>query len=64
MTWFETFGAAESLRGILTDYRDRGVLNVIGEGQAWHLCLNPEHVAAYRDPSPDPPLTLTSTDCE
>ena len=51
MTWFETFGAAESLRGILTDYRDRGVLNVIGEGQAWHLCLNPEHVAAYRDPS-------------
>ena len=51
MTWYETFGAAESLRGILTDYRDRGVLNVIGEGQAWHLCLNPEHVAAYRDPS-------------
>lgn len=51
MTWFETFGAADSLRGILTDYRDRGVLNVIGEGQAWHLCLNPEHVLAYRDPS-------------
>jgi hypothetical protein len=51
MTWFETFGAADSLRGILTDYRDRGVLNVIGEGQAWHLCLSPEHVPAYRDPS-------------
>jgi hypothetical protein len=51
MTWFETFGAADSLRGILTDYRDRGVLNVIGEGQAWHLCLNPQHVPAYRDPS-------------
>ena len=51
MTWFETFGAADSLRGILTDYRDQGVLNVIGEGQAWHLCLSPEHVPAYRDPS-------------
>ncbi len=51
ITWFETFGAADSLRGILTDYRDQGVLNVIGEGQAWHLCLNPEHVPAYRDPS-------------
>jgi hypothetical protein len=51
MTWFETFGAADSLRGILTDYRDQGVLNVIGEGQAWHLCLSPEHVPAYRDSS-------------
>jgi hypothetical protein len=51
MTWFETFGAAETLQAILTDYRDRGVLNVIGEGQAWHLCLSPDHVAAYRDPS-------------
>ena len=51
MTWFETFGAADSLRGILTDYRDQGVLNVIGEGQAWHLCLSPDHVPAYRDPS-------------
>lgn len=48
MTWFDTFGAAEALQGILTDYRDRGVLNVIGEGQAWHLCLSPEHVPAYR----------------
>ena len=51
MTWFERFGAADSLRGILTDYREQGVLNVIGEGQAWHLCLSPEHVPAYRDPS-------------
>ncbi len=51
MTWFERFGAADSLRGILTDYRDQGVLNVIGEGQAWHLCLSPQHVPAYRDPS-------------
>ena len=51
MTWYETFGAAETLQEILVDYRDRGVLNVIGEGQAWHLCLSPEHVPSYRDPS-------------
>jgi hypothetical protein len=51
MTWYEAFGAAETLQEILTDYRDRGVLNVIGEGQAWHLCLSPDHVPAYRDPS-------------
>ena len=51
MTWYETFGAAETLQEILVDYRDRGVLNVIGEGQAWHLCLSPDHVPAYRDPS-------------
>ena len=48
MTWFRGFGAAETLQGILLDYREQGVLNVIGEGQAWHLCLSPEHVAAYR----------------
>jgi hypothetical protein len=51
MSWYETFGAAEALQEILVDYRDRGVLNVIGEGQAWHLCLSPDHVPAYRDPS-------------
>ena len=48
MTWFQTFGAAETLQDILVDYREQGVLNVIGEGQAWHLCLSPQHVAAYR----------------
>jgi hypothetical protein len=52
MTWFETFGAADTLQGILVDYREHGVLNVIGEGQAWHLCLSPEHVAAYRSEIP------------
>ncbi len=46
-TWYETFGAAETLHAILLEYRDRGVLNVIDEGQAWHLCLSPDHVARY-----------------
>jgi hypothetical protein len=47
MTWYETFGAAEALQTILLEYRDGGVLNVIDEGQAWHLCLSPDHRAAY-----------------
>ena len=47
MTWYETFGAADALQTILLEYRDRGVLNVIDEGQAWHLCLSPDHLATY-----------------
>lgn len=46
-TWYETFGAADALRAILLDYRERGVLNVIDEGRAWHLCLHPDHVSTY-----------------
>ncbi len=45
--WYEAFGATDALHAVLLEYRDRGVLNVIDEGQAWHLCLNPEHVSAY-----------------
>ncbi len=51
MAWFRTFGAGDILRDILFDYRDRNVLNVIDEGQAWHLCLSPHHVPAYADRS-------------
>jgi hypothetical protein len=51
MTWYETFGAASVMQEILVGYRDRGVLNVIGEGQAWHLCLSPDHVGAYTPPT-------------
>ena len=47
MSWFSAFGAAETLQEILYGYRDRNVLNVIDEGQAWHLCLSPAHVASY-----------------
>lgn len=58
MAWFRTFGAGDTLRDILFDYRDRNVLNVIDEGQAWHLCLSPHHVSDYADalttnPRPD-----------
>jgi hypothetical protein len=57
MAWFRSFGAADVLGEILFDYRDRDVLNVIDEGQAWHLCLSPDHVADYADRASSRPLT-------
>jgi hypothetical protein len=47
VSWFERFGAADGLREVLLDYLDRGVLNVIDEGRAWHICLNPDHAERY-----------------
>ena len=42
MDWFARFDAQDALRGVLTGRRDRGELNVIDEGRAWHVCPNPE----------------------
>ena len=47
VAWFDRFGAADALRAVLRDYLDRGVLNVIDEGRAWHVCLNPVEVERY-----------------
>lgn len=47
--WMRRFGADGAVRQVLLDYLDAGVLNVIDEGRAWHVCLNPaeaEHYAA------------------
>src|SRR5664280_2561602 len=43
--WFERFGAADVLREVLLSQLDAGVLNVIDEGRAWHVCLSPGHAA-------------------
>ena len=45
--WFERFGADGALREILLGYLDEGVLNVIDEGRAWHVCLNPAFAGRY-----------------
>ncbi len=45
--WYERFGAREALREVLIEYADAGVLNVIDEGRAWHICLAPHAVARY-----------------
>jgi uncharacterized protein DUF5715 len=47
MTWLRRNGVAAPLQQVLTSYRDAGVLNVIDEGQAWHVCLNPAWVSRY-----------------
>lgn len=44
VAWFKRFGAAGVLGEILHHQRDSNRLNVIDEGQAWHLCLSPDHV--------------------
>jgi uncharacterized protein DUF5715 len=47
MTWLRRNGVAAPLQQVLTTYRDAGVVNVIDEGQAWHVCLNPAWVSRY-----------------
>jgi hypothetical protein len=47
VSWYSGFGAAEQLKAVLSDYFDAGSLNVIDEGRAWHVCLNPALVDAY-----------------
>jgi Family of unknown function (DUF5715) len=41
MTWFRRFGADRALREVLLDWQRSGDVNVIDEGQAWHVCLRP-----------------------
>ena len=52
LAWFERFGAREALREVLLEYADSGVLNVIDEGRAWHVCLAPHAVAALQHVRP------------
>jgi hypothetical protein len=60
LAWFDRFQAAAALRDVLFDYQASGVLNVIDEGRAWHLCLAPHARDRYRGghtvvlPSPAP----------
>jgi hypothetical protein len=52
MQWFRRFDHGNVLARLLLERQDAGQLNVIDEGQAWHLCVNPlardELDAAYR----------------
>ncbi len=51
ITWFRRFDPDNVLGRILRERQEAGQLNVIDEGQAWHLCVNPlacgELQAAY-----------------
>ena len=41
MAWFRRFGAQEALQEVLLEHQRSGDVNVIDEGQAWHVCLRP-----------------------
>ncbi len=47
VAWFEQYGATDALTSTLLEYLDAGILNVIDEGRAWHICLNPDVVDVY-----------------
>jgi len=48
MRWYRRFHAHRILRGLLLDRQRAGEINVIDEGQAWHICLSPAVVAGPR----------------
>jgi hypothetical protein len=48
MTWFRQFDADHALRAVLIAHQRDGDLNVIDEGQAWHLCVRPGAGRALR----------------
>lgn len=48
MEWFGRFGAAGALATVLLELQQRGIVNVIDEGQAWHVCLCPDARADLR----------------
>lgn len=41
MRWFRRFDRDNLLARLLLERQESGQLNVIDEGQAWHLCVNP-----------------------
>ncbi|SNT65353.1 hypothetical protein SAMN05421812_12210 [Asanoa hainanensis] len=45
MAWFERFSARTALEKVLLDRQTAGDVNVIDEGQAWHVCVSPVAVA-------------------
>jgi len=41
VAWFRRFGAHWLLQRLLLERQEAGQINVIDEGQAWHICLGP-----------------------
>ncbi|HYK27873.1 MAG TPA: DUF5715 family protein, partial [Streptosporangiaceae bacterium] len=48
MTWFRRFQADQILQNLLLERQGAGDINVIDEGQAWHVCLHPGSGRALR----------------
>ncbi len=41
MSWFRRFKAHRALRALLLERQSEGDVNVIDEGQVWHVCVSP-----------------------
>lgn len=48
VSWLQPTGGDEALKDVLLRRRDRGEVNVIDEGAAWHICPAPEATADLR----------------
>jgi len=48
MAWFRHFQADQALQQLLLEHQLAGDLNVIDEGQAWHVCVRPGAGRALR----------------
>lgn len=48
MAWFAQFGARPALEALLLGLQQAGQVNVIDEGQAWHVCVSPDAAAGLR----------------
>ncbi|MDH6280303.1 DUF5715 family protein [Prescottella agglutinans] len=46
--WLQPTGGDVVLKAILLERQDAGEINVIDEGQAWHICLGPNSMADLR----------------
>ncbi|MGR6319313.1 hypothetical protein Q2K19_29380 [Micromonospora soli] len=48
LAWFRRFGVRETLADLLLARQEAGEINVVDEGQAWHLCLAPAARRRFR----------------
>ncbi len=48
MAWFHRFGVRDILADLLLARQEAGEINVVDEGQAWHLCLAPAARRRFR----------------
>ncbi|KKJ94211.1 hypothetical protein [Micromonospora sp. HK10] len=48
VAWYQRFGARDTLTGLLLARQEAGEINVVDEGQAWHICLAPDARRRFR----------------
>lgn len=48
MQWMRDRGYGDVLAGLLLEWAERGAINVIDEGQAWHVCAHPYEAQRLR----------------